>query len=141
MKLRRARRAAGRGALVVCDRYPQAQVPGIIDGPLLDDWMTSERRWRRALARWERRPYEQAQAHQPDLVIRLRVDDDTAALRRPGHDPRELGCRARVVEGLRFERAGLGVVEMDANRPFDAVFAEARAAVANRALTTPRGRS
>ncbi len=139
VKLRRAHRAARRGALVVCDRYPQAQVPGIIDGPLLDDWMTSESRWRRAMARWERRPYEQAQAHQPDLVLRLRVDGDTAARRRPGHDPDELVSRTRVVEGLRFDRAELGVVEMDANQPFDSVFAEARAAVANRAVTTSRG--
>jgi len=138
MKLRRAHRAAGRGALVVCDRYPQSQVPGLIDGPLLDAWSASDSGWRRALARWERRPYERAHALQPDLVIRLWVDEETAARRRPGHDHAELVARTRVVESLRFERAELGVVEMDANRPFDSVFAEARAAIADRVVTTSR---
>jgi len=129
-KLRQARRAARRGALVVCDRYPQAQVPGTIDGPLLDEWLSSESRWQRGLANWERRPYEQAHKLQPDLVIRLRVSQETAARRRPEHDPEALLSRKRVVEELRFERAEFGVVEVDANRPFDTVFVDARAAVA-----------
>lgn len=133
-KLRQARRAARQGALVLCDRYPQAQVPGIIDGPLLDVWLSSGSRWRQELAKWERQPYEQAHAFQPDLVIRLLVDDETAARRRPGHDPDELASRKRVVEGLRFDRAALGVVEVDANRPFDTVFVEAHAAMAERLL-------
>ncbi len=131
-KLRRARRAARRGALVVCDRYPQAQVPGTIDGPLLDAWLSSASRWQRALASWERRPYERADALPPDLVIRLQVDPETAVRRRPGHDPEVLRSRMRVVEGLRFEEAEFGVVEVDANRPFDNVFVDAHAAVAER---------
>ena len=138
-KLRQARRAARNGALVLCDRYPQAQVPGIIDGPLLDAWLSSDSRWRQGLARWERKPYEQAHAFQPDLVIRLNVDEETAARRRPGHDPQSLVTRKRVVEGLLFERAELGVVEMDANQPFDTVFVEARAAMAERLLEPTHG--
>ncbi len=37
-----------------------------------------------------------------------------------------------MVEGLRFEQAEFGVVEVDANRPFDTVFVDAHAAVAER---------
>ena len=118
---------------------PQAQVPGIIDGPLLDAWLSSDSRWRQGLARWERKPYEQAHAFQPDLVIRLNVDEETAARRRPGHDPQSLVTRKQVVEGLLFERAELGVVEMDANQPFDTVFVEARAAMAERLLEPTHG--
>lgn len=129
-KLRRARRAARQGALVLCDRYPQAQVPGTTDGPLLDAWTSSRSRWLRGLASWERWPYQQAHASQPDLVIRLRVDQDTAVLRRPEHDPEALMSRRRVVEGLRFDQAEFGVVEIDANRPLDVVFADARTAIA-----------
>jgi len=138
-KLRQARRAARQGALVLCDRYPQAQVPGIIDGPLLDAWLSSGSRWRQELAKWERQPYAQAHAFQPDLVIRLLVDDETAARRRPGHDPEELASRKRVVEELRFDRAALGVVEVDANRPFETVFVEAHAAMAERLLEPAAG--
>jgi thymidylate kinase len=133
-KLRRARRAARQGALVVCDRYPQAQVPGVIDGPLLDAWLSSSSRWRQRLARWERKPYERAHASQPDLVIRLRVDDETAAGRRPEQGDEVRVARQRVVEDLRFDRAELGIIEMDANRPFDTVFLEARTAITERLL-------
>ena len=134
-KLRRGSPGGTPGAFVLCDRYPQAQVPGIIDGPLLDAWLSSGSRWRRAAGEVGTAALRQAHALQPDLVIRLLVDDETAARRRPGHDPDELASRKRVVEELRFDRAALGVVEVDANRPFDSVFVEARAAMAERLPT------
>ncbi len=128
-KLRRARRAARRGTLVLCDRYPQAQVPGTTDGPLLDAWASSTSRFRRRLARWEARPYELAEARPPDLVIRLRVGQESAVNRRPKHDPEALRFRRSVVEDLRFDGATFGVVEVDANRPLEVVLADARGTV------------
>jgi len=128
-KLRRARRASKRGVLVICDRYPQAQVPGSTDGPLLDGWATSQSRWRRTLAKWEARPYALAHRAQPDLVLRLRVDQPTAERRRPDHDGDELLQRRRLVEELHFDSASLGVVEIDANRSFADVLDDARASI------------
>src|SRR6266540_6050069 len=54
-KLRRATLARERGRLVVCDRYPQAQIPGTNDGPLLHGWHHSRWRLTRLLARREAR--------------------------------------------------------------------------------------
>ena len=53
-KLRSVRRARDRGHLIVCDRFPQAQVGGLMDGPLLHAWLERPRGARRRLARWRR---------------------------------------------------------------------------------------
>ena len=44
-RLQRAFDARHRGMLVICDRYPQAQRPGINDGPLLHRWSGDGARW------------------------------------------------------------------------------------------------
>ena len=41
-KLRRAVRARNRGMIVICDRFPQTQVMGYNDGPLLAPWRESK---------------------------------------------------------------------------------------------------
>ena len=128
-KLRGVARARARGAMVVCDRYPQAQFPGTNDGPLLHGWATSRSRVKRALAAWEARPYELADRTPPDLVLRLQVDQTTAGERRPGHGQDYLSTRLRVVEQLAFPGATFGVVELDATRPYATVLATARKAV------------
>src|SRR5205807_10291643 len=78
-RLRRAWRAHERGLIVICDRFPQNQVMGCMHGPLLSEWQESRSRMVRALARWERAPYDWAQTHPPDLVIRLDVAPEVAS--------------------------------------------------------------
>jgi len=85
---------------------------------------------KRALASWEARPYELADATPPDLVLRLCVDQETAERRRPGHGNHYLRTRRRVVQQLNFPGATFGVVEVDANQPYPAVLAAARNAIA-----------
>lgn len=128
-KLNRARRAAARGAIVICDRYPQAQVAGSTDGPLLAEWTRSNRRWQRAVGTWEARPYRLAERHQPDLVLRLLVDQATATSRRPNHDPTGLMKRRSIVESLEFRGARFGVVDIDTRRPPEEVLALAVGAI------------
>ncbi|HXV62817.1 MAG TPA: hypothetical protein VEK15_19115, partial [Vicinamibacteria bacterium] len=60
-KLRSAWRARNRGLIVLCDRYPQNQVLGFNDGPLLSEWRTHPSRILRSLAKWEATPYEWAE--------------------------------------------------------------------------------
>jgi thymidylate kinase len=126
-KLRRAVRLRDAGALVVCDRYPQSQVLGRNDGPLLSAWRASRWSALRLLAAWESAPYDEAARTPPDLVVRLDVDGRTARDRRPGLSESYLGERAEIVRGLRFD--GAAVVEIDARRPYEEVLAAAVAAV------------
>lgn len=120
-KLRRVERARERGFVVVCDRYPQTDVAGVSDGPLLGRWKESPSRPRRALARWEEGVYELAAVIAPDLVIRLQVTPDTAKARRPEDNPAELTFRTQLVDGLAFETSRYGVVDVDANRDLESV--------------------
>jgi len=125
-KLRTAIRARERGFVVVCDRYPQTQVDGVNDGPILWRWRTSSSRLRRALARWEDGVYALAADTPPDVVIRLLVTPETASRRRPGDNPRELEYRTQLVKDLRFDGSRFGVLDVDADAELDSVALEVK---------------
>lgn len=126
-KLLRARRARDRGLIVVADRYPQDQVAGFNDGPLLSAWTEASDPVRRALARWESEPYRRASMLDPDLVIKLSVSPDVAVDRAPDMSREELQRRIDTIESLEFDDAE--VVHVNANRPVEIVEAAVRRAV------------
>lgn len=119
-KLRQAWRAHERGIVVICDRFPQNQVMGYMDGPLLSGWRNSRSSVLRALARWEGAPYEWAAVHPPDLVIRLDVAPEVALARKM--DVNLTGIRKRVEASrlLRYSTQTQLVVE-DANGTLDSL--------------------
>jgi thymidylate kinase len=121
-RLRSAWRARARGAVVVCDRYPQNEIMGFNDGPLLDGWLAHRSRWRRALARWERQPYAWAQRRPPDLVIKLRVTAAVALARKPDMTPDEVRRRIAAVDSLQLGAPG-AVFVVDADAPLADVVA------------------
>lgn len=120
-KLRSVRRARERGRLVLCDRFPQAQIGGLMDGPLLHAWRIRRAGLRRTVAGWEERPYLRAEREPPDLLLRLIVDQEHAQRRRPDHDPADLSRRREVVAAWHFDGAEFGVVDLDATMPAAAV--------------------
>lgn len=122
-KLRQVMKARTRGMVVICDRWPQTQFPGELDGPRLQHWATGSG-WQRMLARYELAPYELARRFPPDLVIRLDVDLDTAASRRTEDGRDYLAHRIGLVRALRFDGSLFGVVEVDAAQPADKVLIE-----------------
>jgi thymidylate kinase len=131
IKLRRAARARGKGLIVVCDRYPQTQTPGMIDGPLLSAWLTSDDAGRRRLARWETASYALAGEVGPDLVLRLEVSKETARSRRPDVDPDTLDMRQEVVAGLEYPEARFGLQSIDGERDLDSVLLDVKESVWN----------
>ena len=118
-------RARNRGLVVVCDRYPQNQIMGFSDGPLLDRWKYARSPWLRMLARWEATPYAWAQAHAPDLVLRLRVTPWVAVRRKPEMQLDEVCRRERAVAELRFPIA-TRVRDVNADRAWDDVLLECK---------------
>ena len=102
----RARRAAGRGALVVSDRFPLAGVASM-DGPRLAGLPEHpRRRLARRLARAEATLYRRMRT--PDLVLVLRVSPEVAVQRRSDQDTDFVTRRAQEVwdadwSGLEFE--------------------------------------
>jgi thymidylate kinase len=119
-KLRQVMKARTRGMVVICDRWPQMQFAGELDGPRLTHWADGSV-WQRRLAAYELRPYELARRFPPDLVIRLDVDLDTASLRRPEDGRDYLEHRIGLVRALTFDGSLFGAVDIDASQPPDKV--------------------
>jgi thymidylate kinase len=127
-KLRQAIRARNRGMIVVCDRFPQAQVMGFNDGPLLNHWAGRPGALRKALARWEAQPYTHACFDPPDLVIKLKVTPEVAVERKPEMTLPEVRRRSEAVQSLRFPPQTV-VLSVDTDAPLDEVLARAKQAV------------
>ena len=123
-KLRGAFLARGRGMAVVCDRYPQADWPGMNDGPLLQSLAGSKGRWKKGLSAWERGLYEKTRDEwAPDIVIRLRAGRSTLTARRPEMDGAWAEEKQRQLLSCSF---GSRVVDVDADREFDVVARDVR---------------
>jgi len=108
------------GHVVICDRYPQLDVPGFYDGPGLSA-ARSTGLFTAWLARQERKLYERMTSYRPTLVIRLNIDAETAYARKPDHELSLLREKVAVTPLLRFN--GAKIVEINANQPFDEVHA------------------
>lgn len=110
-KLAAAQRGTNRGLVVLTDRYPQSQILGFNDGPLLSR-LTMVPDW---LRRFEGGAYALARRLPPDLVVKLVVEPETAARREPEMDPAVI--RERIAALQRLEFPGARVVCVDAERP------------------------
>jgi len=125
-KYRRMLAMCRRGALVITDRYPQAEINGFrYDGPGLgersDHWLV------RKLAAREKRLYERMARYRPALVIKLDIDLPTAHSRKPDHDPAELRDKIAVMSRLTYNGAPL--FELDTRAPYADVLRKASLAV------------
>lgn len=117
------------GKVIVTDRYPQIEVPGLHDGPILAGRATSARL--AAMQAEERALYAEMAAYRPTLVIRLHVDVDTVMARKPDHDRALITRKVETVPLLAFN--GAPIVDIDATIPYEEELALATAAV-DRAL-------
>jgi len=119
-RLRQAARARNLGMVVVCDRYPQNQIMGFNDGPLLSHLRLHRFAIVRSLARWESFPYGASETTPPDLVIKLHVTQETALRRKPDMEPAEVARRIQAVRVLHFAPSAQ-VADIDADQPRDVV--------------------
>ena len=124
-RLQSAWRARSLGMLVLADRFPQTQVLGFNDGPLLSDLQHSPGRIARWFASREARAYEWANRYPPDLVIRLNVSPPVAVGRKPEMTLQEVTRRVQAVRSLTFG-PGAKVVDLDADRPLEEVVREVK---------------
>jgi len=135
-KFRRMLALSRCGAMVITDRYPQAEVPGFyFDGPGLGamnvgGWLA------RKLAARELRLYQWMASHVPALVIRLNIDADTALARKPDHKPSMLRDKVAVIPTLHFN--GARILDLDGCDPYAQVRDAALNAI-DAAIKTPRG--
>jgi hypothetical protein len=103
--LKKALRFRQQGMLVICDRFPQAQFPGVMDGPLAEEWLNSKNPLKKGFARYERKVFESMQSEKTDLVIKLQVDAKTSHIR--GKLPLQTAAlKTKIAEKTAFPGAG-----------------------------------
>lgn len=113
------------GITIVTDRYPQIEVPGLHDGPILAGRAPSEAI--AALQRRERALYAGMAIWVPTLVIRLHIDVDTVMARKPDHDRVLIEKKVATVPQLRFN--GAPITDLDATMTYSEELALAIEAV------------
>lgn len=129
-RMRRFRRMLAlrqQGFLIVADRFPQVEDLRGPDSPALPISLQGGGIVGR-LARRERREFDWMVSHQPDLVVRLNVDWETACARKPDHAPEELRRKVAVMPALTFGDAP--IVEIDTVQPLERVLRAVEDAVA-----------
>lgn len=127
VRFRKMRRLHKEGYTILTDRYPQAVIPGPMDGPGLVA-RTPKNGFVKFLTQIEQKVYEHMATFRPDIVLRLNVDLQTALARKPDHRPDALKQKVADVPRLTFN--GAPIVELDATQPLEQVLETARTHVA-----------
>jgi hypothetical protein len=122
-----ARRAQGRGMVVVSDRFPQSQFPGWNDGPRLGD-SVGHSWWHRAAARREREAFRLAELCPPNLVIKLHVSPQVAASRKPATPREQILTGVEMVRRLSYPSTTC-IVDIDGSQPLQNVILQVKRAV------------
>lgn len=127
-KLKRINSARERGMVVVCDRYPQCQIPYLNEGPLLTTEHQSDSKLLRALQEWELKSYQKmVAAVAPDLVVKLNVSPEVA-LTRKSSLPEVIEKKVAGVKAIKFSDQSI-IANLDADRSLDEVILKAKHAV------------
>ena len=125
--IKRVVRARNSGMVVVCDRFPQNQVIGYNDGPLLADFLGRGFPWGHS-AHLEKKLLSAFSSVSPDLVFKLNVSEPVAAQRKID-TPREMIQRKiNAVKILEFG-TNCAVLELDADQPLEGITLAVRLAV------------
>lgn len=114
-----------RGVVIVTDRYPQIETPGLHDGPILAGVTANP-----ALARLkaeEHAIYRRMADHVPTLVIRLTIDVDTSMARKPDHDRKLIAMKVASLPHITFN--GAPMLDLDATMDYAEELARAKGAV------------
>jgi hypothetical protein len=100
-KLNQIVRARNNGMLVLVDRYPQFEVSGYGDGPLLQKYSLGKGLMKK-ISDWEYSIYKSAYINPPDLLIKLMVPTEVAILRKPEMTAEEIDDKKAAVRSIHF---------------------------------------
>ena len=118
-----AEKYASKGGLVVYDRYPQLDYPGICDGPKIRVRLQGKlgqgllSKLLMYLADSEEKNIKRIVAHHPDVVIKLILPPEESIRRKPQEKLEAVKQKHEIVKSLEFK--GSDVYTIDATMPFD----------------------
>lgn len=96
-KLREITKARNNGMLVLVDRYPQIEIAGYSDGPLLSKYLPKEHGFLFKKAKKELEIYKSAYTNPPDLTLKLMVPTSVAIARKPEMTAEEIDNKKEAV--------------------------------------------
>lgn len=111
-KLNKITKARNNGMLILADRYPQIEVAGYSDGPLLARYASGNGIMKR-IADWEYNIYKNAYINSPDLLVKLMVPTEIAVQRKPEMTEEEIDNKKAAVRAI---HTGKKEVEINTNR-------------------------
>ncbi len=103
-KLRQVTTARNNGMLVLIDRYPQTEIAGYSDGPLLSKYLEKEKGVLYRKAKKELNIYQSAYANPPDLTLKLVVPTEVAIARKPEMSEEEIDNKKNAVMAMNLSR-------------------------------------
>lgn len=124
-KLRKITKARNSGMLVLIDRYPQTEISGYSDGPLLNRYINSKGLYG-AAARYEQSVYKSAYNNAPDLFIKLMVPTEVAIQRKPEMTEEEINKKKAAVRAMYSD---YNCIEIDTSREKSVTFGEVMDAI------------
>lgn len=119
-KLRKINKARNTGMLVLIDRYPQTEIAGYSDGPLLSRYIKNKGFFG-VIARYEDSVYKSAKLNAPDLFIKLIVSTEIAIQRKPEMTVDEIENKKTAVKAM---YQNCRCVEIDTSRDKLVTFGE-----------------
>ncbi len=128
-KLQQSQKARARGKIVICDRYPQNQILGFNDGPLLSNSQGHNSSYPRFLQAWELQRYQyMVNTIHPDLVIKLNITPEVAVARKPEEQIEIVRQKVAAVKSMTFPPQTI-VVNIDATQTLDEVLLQVKQAI------------
>ena len=115
-RLKRIDKERKRGAIVICDRYPQTSTVGYNDGPKLYANVNSSNFILRSLAKYEFSCYNLAKRIYPNIVIKLTGSLDVLHSRRPEMSREEINKKQNGIISLHFD-SPTEVMTLDIDKP------------------------
>ena len=121
--IKKAEKYAGRGGLVVYDRFPQMDYPGICDGPKIRVRLkklfgnNAFSKLFLPLAKTEEKYIKKITAHHPNVVIKLVLPPEESIRRKPQERLESVTRKHEIVKSLKFEHSD--VYTLDATMPFE----------------------
>lgn len=96
-KLKEITKARNNGMLVLVDRYPQTEISGYSDGPLLSKYLANKSGFLFRKAKKELNIYKSAYINPPDLTLKLMVPTEIAIARKPEMTAEEINNKKDAV--------------------------------------------
>ena len=126
-------RYVGKGGIAICDRYPQAQVKGIYDGPKIQALhLCNDTVIGKLLAHIEEKNISETASKRVDGMFKLILPAEAALKRSPGHHFQEVKRKAKITKKLQFANAD--VFEIDATQYLEDELLEIRRIIWNKLL-------